>query len=138
MEEAKPEGQSEQNSGSNFKSSSPISSISSSSCSSGYNSITSSLSAYSSQQTEQKNFSPKSKLAIYEQLFLKKNNELSSPNSLFSQAENENDDQQPVVNTKDAILRAFDSLARAASNKNVIKILLFKIIKNEIKFKLRI
>lgn len=120
MDEAKPDGQSEQNSGSNFKSSSPISSISSSSCSSGYNSIASSSSVYNSQPNDPKNFSPKSKLGIYEQLFLKKNNELTSPNSLFSQAENENEEQTQPVNKKDAILRAFDSLARAASNKNVI------------------
>nr|ASL70608.1 nuclear receptor [Brachionus koreanus] len=123
-DETKPDGQGEQNSGSNFKSSSPISSISSSSCSSGYNSIASSSSVYNPQPNDQKNFSPKSKLGIYEQLFLKKNNELTSPNSLFSQAENENEEQAQPVNKKDAILRAFDSLARAASNKNNLSTLL--------------
>lgn len=117
-------GQTEINSGSNFKSSSPISSISSSSCSSGYNSIGSSSSVFNPNQTDQKNFSPKSKIGIYEQLFMKKSNELASPNSsLFNQNEsdinNENESGQPV-NKKDAILKAFDSLARAASNKNVI------------------
>ncbi|RNA40954.1 nuclear receptor subfamily 2 group C member 2 isoform X2, partial [Brachionus plicatilis] len=124
VDEAKPDGQGEQNSGSNFKSSSPISSISSSSCSSGYNSIASSSTVYNSQPNDQKNFSPKSKLGIYEQLFIKKNNEMTSPNSLFAPAENDNDEQAQPVNKKDAILRAFDSLARAASNKNNLSTLL--------------
>nr|ASL70497.1 nuclear receptor [Brachionus rotundiformis] len=124
VDEAKPDAQGEQNSGSNFKSSSPISSISSSSCSSGYNSILSSSSVYNSLSNDQKNFSPKSKLAIYEQLFVKKNNETTSPNSLFSQVENETEEQVQTVNKKDAILKAFDSLARAASNKNNLSTLL--------------
>ncbi|CAF0876403.1 unnamed protein product [Brachionus calyciflorus] len=94
----------------------------------GYNSIVSSSSLFNPNTNEQKNFSPKSKIGFYEQLFMKKSNDLASPNScLFAQPENEvnneGESSQPV-NKKDAILKAFDSLARAASNKNNLSSLL--------------